>query len=105
MAITVSPNPVNLQWINFRTVPNLPDEDAHADISFNVPNRPFRRVDGQFMIAETFQIGVSPEAKVVEGASQTAELLSHEQGHYNLGIIGGSVDPAMHGGPAAVCAY
>jgi len=89
MAITVSPNPVNLQWSNFRTVPSLPDEEAHVDINFNVPNRPFRQVNGQFMMAETFQIGVLPVAKVVQGASQTAELLSHEQGHYNLGILVG----------------
>ncbi len=39
------------------------------------------------MMAETFQVGVSPDAKVVRGASQTADLLSHEQGHYNLGIL------------------
>ena len=87
MAITVVPNPVNLQWSNFRSVPNLPNEDAHIDIDFNVPNRPFRRVNGRIMMAETFQIGVSPDAKVVRGASQTADLLSHEQGHYNLGIL------------------
>ena len=87
MAITVVPNPVNLQWSNFRSVPNLPNEDAHIDIDFNVPNRPFRRVSGQIMMAETFQIGVSPDAKVVRDASQTADLLSHEQGHYNLGIL------------------
>ena len=87
MAITVAPNPVSLQWSNFRTVPSLPNEDAHIDINFNVPNRPFRRVNGQFMMAETFQIGVSPDARVVRGASQTAELLAHEQGHYDLGVL------------------
>jgi len=87
MAITVTPNPVNLQWSNFRAVSHLPDEDAHIDINFNVPNRPFRRVNGRFMMAETFQIGVSPIAKVVQGASQTADLLSHEQGHYDIGIL------------------
>ena len=54
MAITVVPNPVNLQWSNFRPVPNLPNEDAHIDIDFNVPNRPFRRVNGRIMMAETF---------------------------------------------------
>ena len=87
MAITVTPNPVNLQWSNFRSVPNLPNEDAHIDINFNVPNRSFRRVNGQFLMAETFPIGVSPDARVVRSASQTADLLSHEQGHYDLGIL------------------
>ena len=87
MAITVAPNPVNLRWSHFSPVASLPGEDAHIDINFNIPNRPFRRVGGQFMMAETFQIGVSPVARVVRGASQTAELLSHEQGHYDLGIL------------------
>jgi hypothetical protein len=87
MAITVAPNPVNLQWSNFRSAPTPPDEEAHIDINFNVPNRPFRRVNGRILMAETFQIGVSPNAKVRQGASQTADLLSHEQGHYNLGIL------------------
>ena len=39
------------------------------------------------MMAETFEIRVSPNAKVLQGASQTANLLSHEQGHYDLGIL------------------
>ncbi|MBK1722458.1 hypothetical protein [Thiocystis violacea] len=89
MAITVSPNPRTLQWSNFREVPSLPDEDAHIDINFSVPNRPFRSVDGRFRMAETFQIGISPVATVRRGASQTGALLSHEQGHYDIGILVG----------------
>lgn len=89
MAITVTPNPVTLKWSNFKTVFHLPvtNEDAHIDISFNIPNRPFRRANGRIMMAETFQIGVSPIAKVINNASQTADLLSHEQGHYDIGIL------------------
>jgi hypothetical protein len=87
MAITVAPNPVNLTWNHFTYVSYLQDEDAHVNINFNVPNRPFRRVGDRFMMAETLQIGVSPVATVVQGASQTADLLSHEQGHYDLGIL------------------
>ena len=87
MAITVTPNPVNLTWSNFMTVSYLPDEDAHVDINFSFPNRPFRCLNARFMMAETFQIGVSPVATVVQGASQTADLLSHEQGHYDIGRL------------------
>ncbi|NEX20827.1 DUF922 domain-containing Zn-dependent protease [Thiorhodococcus mannitoliphagus] len=87
MAITVAPNPRTLQWRNFREVPSLPDEDAHIDIDFSVPNRPFRSVNGRFRMAETFQIGVAPVATVRRGASQTSALLAHEQGHYDIGIL------------------
>ena len=89
MSITVTPNPRTLQWSNFREVGSLPDEDAHIDISFNVPNRPFRSLNGRFRMAETFQIGVSPVATVRRGASRTGALLSHEQGHYDIGILVG----------------
>jgi hypothetical protein len=89
MPITVTPNPKTLSWSNFSGVDSLPDEDAHIDIAFNVPNRPFRKVDGLYMMAESFPLGVSPVAKVVKKATKTDALLSHEQGHYNIGILAG----------------
>jgi Bacterial protein of unknown function (DUF922) len=87
MAITVSPNPTTLTWNNFRPVSSLPNEDAHINIGFNLPNRPFRRVDGVFRMAEDLELGVVPQARVVSRASKTDDLLSHEQGHYNIGIL------------------
>ncbi|MBI4910887.1 MAG: hypothetical protein HY820_45175 [Acidobacteria bacterium] len=87
MAITVRPNPTTLAWSNFTTVSTLSgNEDAHIDFNFVIPNRPLRRVGGNFMLAETFEIGVSPIAKVKQGANQTAALLAHEQGHYDIAI-------------------
>ena len=89
MAITVKPNPRTLNWGHFSSVQSLPNEDAHIDISFNMPNKPFRKVGSVYMLAETFELGVSPVAKVVRGTSKTAALLSHEQGHYDIGILTG----------------
>ena len=87
MAITVAPNPRALQWSNFREVASLIGEDAHIDLSFAVPNRAFRSVNGRFRMAETFPIAVSPVATVRRGATRSAALLSHEQGHYDIGIL------------------
>jgi hypothetical protein len=89
LAITVVPKPRDLKWSNFKVVPSLPDEDAHIDIGFTFPNKPFRKVDGAWMMAEEFELTVSPVAKIKEGANKTADLLSHEQGHYNIGILTG----------------
>ena len=88
MAITVAPNPRNLKWSNFSEVESLSgNEDAHIDMNFTIPEKDFRRVDGKWKMAETFEIGVSPIAKVKQGANKTAKLLSHEQGHYDIGIL------------------
>src|SRR5690349_21382619 len=87
MAITVRPNPTSLAWSNFTPVGTLPgNEDAHIDFNFVIPTRPPRQVNGNWMLAETFEIGVSPIAKVKNSATQTADLLAHEQGHYDIAI-------------------
>lgn len=88
MAITVTPNPVSLSWSNFTPVSTLPgNEDAHIDFNFVVPTRPPRQVGSNWMLAETFAIAVSPVAKVKTSATQTAALLAHEQGHYDIAIL------------------
>jgi predicted secreted Zn-dependent protease len=43
------------------------------------------------MLAETFQITVTPVARVRPGTSQTATLLAHEQGHYDIGLLAARV--------------
>jgi hypothetical protein len=88
MAITVVPKPVTVSWSDFNTVDSLPvDEDAHIDMGYEVENKSFRRVGGQFMVAETLEVRVKPLAKVLRSASQTGTLLAHEQGHYDIGIL------------------
>jgi len=87
MAITVRANPVSLAWSNFTVVQSLAgNEDAHIDINFGIPSRPPRRDGSNWMLAETFEIVVSPVAKVKRSANQTTDLLEHEQGHYDIGI-------------------
>lgn len=87
MAITVRANPTTLAWSNFTVVAALTGgEDAHIDINFVIPTRPPRRVGSNWALAETFEIVVSPVARVLRTAAQTADLLSHEQGHYDIGI-------------------
>jgi hypothetical protein len=90
MAITVRANPTTLTWANFTGVANLAgNEDAHINIDFDIPSVPPRQVGSNWMLAETFEIVVRPVAKVKNSATQTADLLSHEQGHYNIGIAVG----------------
>jgi hypothetical protein len=92
MAITAIANPTRLQWSNFTASSALPaGEDAHINPRFDVPNRPIRRVGTQFMLAETFQITVTPVARVKPVAAHTADLLAHEQGHYDIGLLAGRV--------------
>ncbi len=88
MAITVVPRPVTVSWSDFSPADSLPsDEEAHMDIGFDVENKNFRRVGNQFMVAETLEVGVKPQARVLRSASQTDKLLAHEQGHYDIGIL------------------
>ncbi len=90
MPISVVPSPVSLSWTNFTPADSLPNnEDAHIDPGYEIQNRPIRRVGNSFMLAETFELRVRPRARVLRTASQTADLLAHEQGHYDIGILAG----------------
>lgn len=90
MSITVVPTPVTLDWSNFSPVRALSNnEDAHIDPGYEVQNRPIRRVGDQWMLADTLELRVRPQARVLRTATQTADLLAHEQGHYDLGILAG----------------
>jgi uncharacterized protein DUF922 len=88
MAITALANPARLEWRHFRDVSVLPGSEwAHVDPHFDIPNRPLRQVDGQFMLAETFQVTVTPIARARRGITRTPTLLAHEQGHYDLVLL------------------
>lgn len=94
MPITVRANPVNLTWANFTVVPNKildPADgtlvDAYTSFNFDIPNTPTRMVDGMHALGETFTITITPNARVWSGVQQTADLLSHEELHYHVGIV------------------
>jgi hypothetical protein len=90
MPITVVPHPIILSWSDFTPVRALSNhEDAHIDPGYEVQNRPLRRVGSQYMLAETLEVRVHPQARVLRTANQTADLLAHEQGHYDIGILAG----------------
>ncbi len=94
MAITVVANPANLTWANFRpSRVRLVDPndgtlvDAVTRFNFNLPNRPPRAVAGQVAMADPNVITITPNSQVFIGVVQTAALLSHEQFHYDVGIV------------------
>lgn len=94
MPITVTPNPVNLTWANFRPVDSSPDltgnEVAQVHPETQMPdNIQVVRNQNLFKLAP-FNIGVGVVANdtiVLRSAQQTPELLRHEQGHYDLLVL------------------
>jgi hypothetical protein len=94
MAITVVANPTNLTWANFTPSANRirdPNDgtlvDAFTRFHFDLPDRAPRAVDGQFAMADPNVITITPDAHVFTGVLQTAALLSHEQFHFDVGIL------------------
>lgn len=93
MAITVQANPANLTWGHFKLVSNLLDPndgtsvDAVTLFNYNLPNRRPRMVNGRAALADPMVLTITPNCKVRQGTSQTAGLLSHEQFHYDVGIV------------------
>lgn len=94
MAITVFASPQTLAWTNFTPVPNRirdPNDgtlvDALTRFEYFLPVRPPRRVNGRFALADPLTLLITPNAQVWTGVRQTAALLSHEQFHYDVGIV------------------
>ena len=94
MAITAFASPTTLTWSNFTPVSSRirdPHDgtlvDALTEYQFFMPSRSPRRVDGQFAVADPLVILITPRAQVWTGVRQTAALLSHEQFHYDVGIV------------------
>lgn len=94
MTIAVIATPVTLAWRNFTTVAGpLIDPadgqsvDALTAFNFNLPTLPPRTVAGQLAVADPNVLTITPNAQVVAGVPQTPALLSHEQFHYDVGIV------------------
>lgn len=89
MAIHVRASPVVLSWSDFTPVVTLPGkEEAHTKVGFTLENKNFVHKDGVYALADV-TLTVTPSVQVLKTANQTADLLSHEQGHYNIGILVG----------------
>ena len=84
-------DPLHLKWSDFQTVDSLAgSEDAHigAEIAFPRPLR-MENVAGVYRLP-TFTITVAPEPTrtlVRRSAKGSADLLRHEQGHYDLVLL------------------
>jgi len=94
MAITIVANPASLAWVNFTpSATQIVDPndgtlvDALTRFNFNLPPLPPRMVNGQFAMADPNVITITPNAQVFTGVLQTPALLSHEQFHYDVGIV------------------
>jgi hypothetical protein len=94
MAVNVIANPINLSWSNFQVVDSSPDlsGDEVAQIHPEMrlpPNIQVANSNGVFRL-NAFTIMVAPvpqDTIVLRSAAQTADLLRHEQGHYDLLIL------------------
>jgi hypothetical protein len=113
MAVNVVANPVNLTWGNFRVVDSSPDlsDDEVAQIhpEMRMPSNVQTVPTSGIFRLNSFTIIVAPvlqDTIVLRSADQTADLLLHEQGHYNLLILvaramarelGAASDPSSSG--------
>jgi hypothetical protein len=93
MSITVRRNPERLTWGDFICIPIVIDPNdgteqiAFTAFDFDIPDQPRRTVDGQLALAETFEIIITPRARVKMGGPQSPELLAHEQFYYDVGFV------------------
>lgn len=96
MAIKVNAIPALLSWSNF-TITNDKIEDpadgelvdAYTAFDYIFPNSAPVTKKGFLVVPENYTISLLPKAKVWKDVMQTEELLSHEQWHYDVGIITG----------------
>jgi Bacterial protein of unknown function (DUF922) len=94
MAVNVVATPVTLAWSNFRVVDSSPDltgdevAQIHPEVRMpsNIQTVPAK---GSYTL-NSFTVTVAPvqqDTIVLSSAAQTADLLKHEQGHYDLMIL------------------
>jgi hypothetical protein len=94
MAITVTASPTTLTWSDFTPTPTRPLDpndgkpvDALTTFNFNLPNLPPRTVGPHLAMADPNVITITPNAQVFNLFPQTPTLLSHEQFHYDVGVV------------------
>ncbi len=94
MAIAVVANPASLTWANFTpSATKIVDPndgtliDALTGFNYSLPALPPRMVDGQFAMANPNVLTITPNAQLFTSVLQTPALLSHEQFHYDVGIV------------------
>ncbi len=88
MAIRVQALP-RIGWELFRPVASIPDTSEEAQINPELPSvpnlHPERTPGGRFRLPSfTFNVGVNRQNTMIV---KTADLLKHEQGHYDLLVL------------------
>jgi hypothetical protein len=93
LAITARANPTAIKWSHFKEKTELKDPndgkpvDAVTRFGFDFPGGRPREVDGSWALADLQVITITPICLIKQGAGQTDDLLSHEQLHYDVGIV------------------
>jgi hypothetical protein len=93
MPINVVTTPATLNWGNFTPVGTIIDpadgtqQDSYTTYVFAIEEKSPRVVNGLQAMAETFNITITPSAQIKLGTVRTNVLLSHEQFHYDVGIV------------------
>lgn len=94
MAITAVSSPEKLSWDDFDVAADRivdPGDgtlvDAFTRFDFDLPDLPARKIGYQVALADPNVITITPNAQVFANVLQTDELLSHEQLHYDVGIV------------------
>ncbi len=93
MAITVTRNPTTLaaqHFVGHATVIDPADgteQLAFTEYHVGLPSLLPRTVGSDKALAETFQIRITPRAKIKIGTVLTTALREHEQFHYDVGFV------------------
>jgi hypothetical protein len=94
MAITSVASPDDLTWDDFDVTPTRITDpadgtlvDAFTRFNFDFPDLPARTIGREFALGDPNVITISPNAQVFANVLQTDELLSHEQLHYDVGVV------------------
>ena len=93
MTITAFRNPAVLTWSDYDLVGIVIDpqdgssQDAVTSFHFELmPDLPAERHNGRFRLPRTMSISTTPSAIARIGGPRTADLLAHEQLHYDVGF-------------------
>jgi hypothetical protein len=93
MSVTVSVSPAQLSWNDFLPVDSLPDGSGdEAQTATNMPAlsgiRPVSAHGGFSLPNVALTVGLDrTQTMVIKTARKTADLLKHEQGHFDITVL------------------
>ncbi len=94
MTIAASRNPATLAWTHYTAQATVIDpadgtaQDAYTSFNYSLqPNLPAEHRNGRSYMPSRMRLVITPVARVRTGAPQSADLLAHEQLHYDVGFV------------------